>query len=57
MVRDKSISSGWLWVAINKSEGFGSLWIAIDYREIARENRTVGIILTCRSEHARGVHA
>ena len=32
------------------------LTITKDYREIARENRTVSIILTYRSEHARRVH-
>ena len=30
MVRDKSISFGRLWVAINISKGFGRLWVAID---------------------------
>ena len=30
MVRDKSISFGRLWVAINISKGFGGLWVAID---------------------------
>ena len=30
MVRDKSISFGRLWVAINISKGFGRIWVVID---------------------------
>ena len=41
MVRDKSISFGRLWVAINISTGFGRLWVVIDLLSIMFDNLAV----------------
>ena len=41
MVRDKSISFGRLWVAINISKGFGRFWVAIDLLSKGGDNLAV----------------